>query len=183
MECDIPANGFGREFGLQHDYTETGLLDHAEYYYGVTAFSKPDTVTGLPSRESRLDNAKCAATPGEPPHARVGEVAVVPNPYRSDIAYTAYDPPWERPSGGWPNWSESDRRIQFINLPKNCTISIYTLNGDLVELLRHQDPLLSSHSWNLTSYVGQAVASGIYLFAVEDRESGEVQVGKFVIIR
>ena len=183
MEYDIPANGFARDLGLQHDYTETGLLDHAEYYYAVTAFSKPDTVTGLPSRESRLDNAKCAATPGEPARAHVGEVAVVPNPYRSDVAYTAYDPPWERPSGGWPSWTESDRRIQFINLPRNCTISIYTLNGDLVELLRHQDPSLSSHSWNLTSYVGQAVASGIYLFTVEDRESGEVQVGKFVIIR
>ncbi|MCC6398247.1 MAG: hypothetical protein IT282_14635, partial [Bacteroidetes bacterium] len=64
-----------------------------------------------------------------------------------------------------------------------CVISIYTLAGDLVELLRHEDAELSFHDWNLTSYVGQAVASGIYLFSVEDRETGEVQVGKFVIIR
>jgi hypothetical protein len=183
FECDIAANGFARDVGLQHSYTQTGLINHAEYYYGVTAFSKPDTVTALPSRESSVDKAKCAAIPGEPPAARVGEVAVVPNPYRSDVAYTAYDPPWERPAPGWSTWTESERRIRFINLPKDCVISIYTLSGDLVRTLRHSDPVLSFHSWNLTSYVGQAVASGIYLFAVEDSGSGEVQVGKFVIIR
>jgi len=67
--------------------------------------------------------------------------------------------------------------------PKSCVISIYTLAGDLVELIRHSDATFSFHDWNLTSYVGQAVASGLYLFAVEDSQTGEVQVGKFVVIR
>jgi hypothetical protein len=53
----------------------------------------------------------------------------------------------------------------------------------IVDLLRHSDPEYSFLDWNLTSYVGQAVASGIYLFSVEDRRTGGVQVGKFVIIR
>jgi len=183
FECDIASDGFGREFGLQHEYREDGLLNHATYYYAVTAFSKRDTVTGLPSRESRLQKTMRVAVPGLPARARVGEVAVVPNPYRTDAAYTGYDPPWERPTGRYPTWTEGDRRIQFINLPRNCIISIYTLAGDLVDLLRHEDATLSFHDWNLTSYVGQAVASGLYLFTVEDRETGEVQVGKFVIIR
>lgn len=183
FECDIAPNGFAYDFGLQHRYTETGLLNHAEYYYAVTAFSKPDTVTGFASRESRLQRTMQSVTPGLPARPRVGDVAVVPNPYRSDIAYDAYDPPWERPSGAWPTWTETDRRIQFINLPRSCTITIYTLAGDRVDLIRHEDPAISFHDWNLTSYVGQAVASGLYLFTVEDRETGDVQLGKFVIIR
>jgi hypothetical protein len=183
FECDIGGNGFGREFGLYHEYTETGLVNHATYYYAVTAFSKPDTVSGLPSRESPMQKTVRAAIPGERARDHVGEVAVVPNPYRTDVAYTGYQPPWERPTGRWPTWTEADRRVQFINLPAECVISVYTLAGDLVDLLRHSDTEMSFHDWNLTSYVGQAVASGIYLFSVEDRRTGEVQVGKFVIIR
>ncbi len=182
-EYDIAGDGFGREFGLQREYTETGLLNHATYYYAVTAFSKPDTTVGLPARESRLQSAKVAAIPGTPARPGIGEVAVVPNPYRSDIPYTAYDPPWERPAGKWRTWTESDRRVQFTHLPRDCVISIYTLAGDLVDLIRHSDAALSFQDWNLTSYVGQAVASGIYLFTVEDVSTGEVQVGKFVVIR
>jgi hypothetical protein len=123
------------------------------------------------------------AVPGTLPRAHVGEVAVVPNPYRGDVAYNQYDPPWERPTGNWKMWTESDRRVQFIHLPTSCVISIYTLAGDLVDLIRHSDANQSFHDWNLTSYVGQAVASGLYLFSVEDSQTGEVQVGKFVVIR
>jgi hypothetical protein len=182
-ETDIAGDGFGREIGLTHSYTDDGLLDHAEYYYAVTTFSKPDTAVQLPSRESSIALTRRRAIPGVGPRDRVGEVAAVPNPYRSDLAYDAYDPPWERPSSSWSHWIETDRRIRFINLPKECVLSIYTLAGDLVDLIRHEDENLSFHDWNLTSYVRQAVASGIYVFTVEDRRTGEVQVGKFVIIR
>jgi len=37
--------------------------------------------------------------------------------------------------------------------------------------------------WDLTSNVGQTVASGIYLFSAEDLKNNEVQTGKFVIIK
>lgn len=182
-ECDISGNGVAHDFGLTHEYTETGLLNHAEYYYAATSFSKPDTVTRLPSKESRMQRTMLKAVPGTLPRAHVGEVAVVPNPYRGDVAYNQYDPPWERPTGNLKMWTESDRRVQFIHLPTSCVISIYTLAGDLVEFIRHSDANMSFHDWNLTSYVGQAVASGLYLFSVEDSQTGEVQVGKFVVIR
>ena len=182
-EYDIAGNGFGMEFGLRRDFTETALLDYFEYYYAVTAFSKQDTVTGLPSRESRKELTAVSAVPRDPPQARVGNVAVVPNPYRGDIAYYQYNPPWERPTGKWTTWFENDRRVQFINLPARCVIRIYTLSGDIVETLYHDDPTKSYHDWNLTSHVGQATASGIYLFSVQDSNSGEVQAGKFVIIK
>jgi len=183
MEYDIAGNGFGHDFGLRHEYIETGLLNNVEYHYAVTAFSKRDTALGFPSRESRIPLSAVRVTPGTPPPNDVGLVAVVPNPYRGDIAYNSFDPPWERPTGKWTTWFENDRRVQFINLPPRCEIKIYTLAGDLVQTLRHEDQTRGYHDWNLTSYVGQAVSSGLYLFSVEDKATGNVQVGKFVIIR
>ena len=113
----------------------------------------------------------------------MGEVAAVPNPYRGDIAYSSYNPPWEKPTGDRPWWMEQDRRIQFINLPPLCEIKIYSLAGDLVYTLQHNDPTRGYEDWNLTSSVGQAISSGLYLFTAEDKSNGNVQVGKFVIIK
>ena len=113
----------------------------------------------------------------------VGEVAVVPNPYRGDVAYNSYNPPWEKPSGNRPWWMEQDRRLQFINLPKLCEIKVFTLAGDLVNTIRHEDPSKGYEDWNLTSHVGQAISSGIYLFTCVDLTNGKVQVGKFVVIK
>jgi hypothetical protein len=182
-EYDIAGDGFGHEFGLQHSFTDVGLLNNFEYYYAVTAFSKMDTVYGFRSRESRISLSAVRASPGLAPAKQLGEVAVVPNPYRGDIDYNKYTPAWERPSEGRLYWLEQDRRVQFINLPERCEIRIYTLGGDLVQTLNHDDPINSYHDWNLTSHVGQATASGIYLFTVEDKIHGGVQVGKFVIIK
>ncbi len=78
---------------------------------------------------------------------------------------------------------EQDRRIQFINLPARCEIIIYTLAGDIIDKLEHNDPNRGYVDWNLTSNVGQAISSGIYLFTCEDKVNSKVQVGKFVIIK
>lgn len=181
-EYDIP-NEFGSNTGLVHDYVDRGLLNNLEYFYTVTAFSKPDTVIDFPAQESSVFRNAKVAIPGTAPPATVGEVAVVPNPYRGDIAYHTYNPPWEKPDPTRKRWLEQDRRIQFINLPSQSVIKIYTLSGILVDTITHDDPTRGYEDWNLTSRVGQAVSSGIYLFSVEDTRTGDVQVGKFVIIK
>jgi hypothetical protein len=78
---------------------------------------------------------------------------------------------------------EQDRRVQFINLPERCEIRIYTLAGDLVDTIYHENPSRGYEDWNLTSSVGQAISSGLYLFTVEDKNNNQVQVGKFVVIK
>jgi hypothetical protein len=183
VEYDIAGDGYGHDFGLQREYTETLLLNNFEYYYTVTAFSKEDRVTGMPSRESKKEAAAVRAIPGTPLALRVGEVAVVPNPYRGDVYYQQYYPPWERPTGKWTSWFENDRRIQFISLPERCEIKIFTVSGDWITTLYHNDAAMGHQDWNLTSYVGQAISSGLYLFSVEDKKNGGIQVGKFVIIK
>jgi hypothetical protein len=182
-EYDIPNNGFGHDLGLTHEYTDAQLLNGCQYFYAVTSFSKRDTVLGFPPLESRIPYSSVTATPGTSPIERKEKVSVVPNPYRSDVSYYNYTPAWETPTGKWKIWYENDRRIQFIDLPERCEIKIYTLAGDIVITLYHDDSTKGFHDWNLTSTIGQAVSSGIYLFSVHDKKSGQVQVGKFVIIR
>ena len=182
-EFDVPDNEFFDNAGLEYEYTDIGLVNNLDYFYTVTSFSKPDTISFFPSQESsKSGNAKRIA-PGTAAPETVGEVAVVPNPYRADISYSAYNPPWESPGKGRQRWVEQDRRVQFINIPNPCEIKIYTLAGDLVQTIFHNDAERGFADWNLTSSVGQTVASGIFLFSVEDNKSGNVQVGKFVIIK
>ncbi len=183
-EYDVPDDNFNNNIGLQWEFTDTGLLDYFQYYYSVTAFSKPDAgPPKYPSQESSINANAIAVTPGTAPKVNEGKVAVVPNPYRGDIAYDKYDPKWEQPPDSRQIWLEQDRKILFINLPQSCEIKIYTLAGDLVKTLFHNDPDNGFEGWNLTSSVGQAISSGIYLFTVENRGDGGVQVGKFVIIK
>lgn len=186
-EYDILGNGIGEELGLQREYLDIGLLNNLTYYYTVTSFSKPDTLLGVPSQESSIfANAK-AATPGTSPPDRAGIVAVVPNPYRSDAKYYNLEPPWESSNALTGIWGEENRRVQFINLPSPSTIRIFTLKGSLVTELYHGINGENEHSggilnWNLTSRSGQAIASGIYLFSIDDKYNN-TQVGKFVVIK
>lgn len=182
-EYDVAGDSFGANTGLKHEYTDTGLLNNINYYYTVTAFSKRDSVLNWPSQESSINSNAMTATPGTAPPSDVGEVAVVPNPYRGDVNYNATNPPWEKPAGTRDRWLEQDRRIQFINLPQTSQIKIFTLSGNLVQTINHIDAQQGYEDWNLTSSVGQAVSSGIYLFTVKNKKTGKVQTGKFVIIK
>jgi len=181
-EYDLPDNDYGANSGLEHSYTDIGLLNNVDYYYAVTAFSKPDKVMNWPSSESSVNSVAQRVTPGTATPETVGKVAAVPNPYRADVNYRSYNPPWEQAPPG-RSWMPNDRRMQFINLPAQCEISIYTSSGDFVYEIQHDDVSKGYEDWNLTSYSAQSIASGLYIFTAEDMESGEVQVGKFVIIK
>lgn len=188
-EYDITGNGLKGDVGLQYEYVDVGLLNNLEYYYSVTSFTKPDVISGFPSIESYVNISAIEVIPGTGSPESVGNVAVVPNPYRGDVYYHHYNPPWEkgsyndpRSSSGLGIWMEQDRRVQFINLPSPSTIKIYTLAGDVIRELKHNDPNRGFIDWNLTSSVGQTIASGIYMFSVQDK-NGSLQIGKFVIIK
>lgn len=181
-EYDIAGNWYGENTGLQYSYTDRGLLDNVEYYYTVTAFSKRDTILNWPSVESSLRRNVRQVVPGPETPETVGDVAVVPNPYRGDIPYQSYQPAWEESPPGRP-WMEQDRKVQFINLPESCTITIYTAAGDFIANLDHQNADKGYENWNLTSYANQAIASGVYIYVVEDTKNGATQTGKFVVIK
>ena len=110
---------------------------------------------------------------------------VVPNPYRSDLNYTFEEGGWE---GRGQFWTENNRVIWFTHLPAQALIRIYSLSGDIVATLHHNDSQRETsdkpdgqEEWNLLSDSGRAIASGLYIFSVES-EYG-TQVGKFAVIR
>ncbi len=181
-QFDKKGNFYGPNTGIRREYTDKGLLNNFKYFYSVTSFSLPDTTLNIADLESSLQDNALEVRPGPAPPKTVGKVAVVPNPYMGNEDYTAYQPPWESPPAGRV-WMEQDRKIQFINLPQNCTIKIFTISGELVKTLEHNDPKRGYEEWNLVSQVGQAIASDIYLFVVKDKKNGNVQVGKFVVIK
>ena len=164
-------------------------------YYSVTAFDYGDYKSGTPPLESaKRANMMYSAPSGND----ASKVAVVPNPYRATEDYTFAHGggiSWENRDDGTPEFfPQIDRRICFYNLPKSCLIRIYTIAGDLVNIVPHntggdlnQDwEAEYAEMWDLNSRNKQQVVSGMYLFTVEDlteKGKGNIETGKFVIIR
>ena len=171
-----------------------------EYYVAVTTWDRGYPSEDILSLESGKDadaNMKILF-PGPTATSEMDNIYVIPNPY---IGQSKFDGRREDDFTG-----DRSRRIWFVNLPENCTIKIYNLSGDLVDKVVHhgsegediitigaalnKDKLKRSDitasgmaSWDLLSHNNQIIAAGVYLFSVKDHESGDIKVGKFVIIK
>ena len=106
--------------------------------------------------------------------SELGEISVVPNPY---IAGAAWERRFLNQTG------RGERKIDFINLPAQCTVRIYNMAGALVKTL-HKDSSLydGALSWNLVSDDGMDVAYGVYVYHVEAPNIGQ-HLGKFAVIK
>ena len=104
----------------------------------------------------------------------IEDIAVVPNPY---IVAASWEPRHQYSSGRGP------RKIDFINLPSECTIKIFTLSGYLVTTIYHKDVYENgTESWNLLSSDNLEIAYGVYLYHVDAPGVGE-HTGKFAVIK
>jgi len=78
--------------------------------------------------------------------------------------------------------SPTSKQLQFVNLPPQATIRIYTLTGVLVEQLDHDDVTGGGlETWDLRNRNNQFVASGVYFYHVAT-PAGDERVGKFTIV-
>ncbi|MDI6767229.1 MAG: hypothetical protein QME52_10445, partial [Bacteroidota bacterium] len=167
-------------------------LNGWQYLYGITTFDKGDPENKLPSLESAkvLKRVVAGTTPSDD---KSKEIGIYPNPYYVN----AY---WEGGTG-----SERNRKIIFFNLPARCEIRIYTLAGDIVATIDHdastydgsdiewfrkfetlqEKPQFSGgeHAWDLITRSDQAIATGLYLFSVKDNDSGDIRIGKFLVVK
>ena len=72
--------------------------------------------------------------------------------------------------------------MYFTNLPRDCTIRIYTLSGELVRILEHHETVFNGQeAWDLLNADALEVAYGIYIFHVET-DNAEA-IGKFAVIK
>jgi hypothetical protein len=100
------------------------------------------------------------------------EVLVVPNPYIGGV--------------DWQTRSVTgivERKIAFTNLPDRCTIRIYTISGDLVDIIEHNNQTSGTAWWDLQSRNNMEVASGVYVYHIDATELGlGTKIGKFAVI-
>ena len=92
-------------------------------------------------------------------------IKVVPNPY---IVTSAFQ---EDVNGN---------RLKFTPLPNNCKITIYTISGEIVDVINHSSG--GTAWWGLKNQKGYDVAPGLYIFRVETENELDF-IGKFAIIR
>lgn len=166
------------------------LLNGWQYVFSVTAFDKGDVTFNLESLESgKLVNAMKIIPGVQPTSDEDVEIGVYPNPYYAN----AY----------WDGNSERLRKIYFYNLPAECEITIYTLAGDVIKRMYHDQNSNGSelrwfqtfskdgkqimaggeHAWDLITDNDQAIATGLYLFSVKDLSNGNIKTGKFLIVK
>lgn len=170
--------------------TFENLIDGWQYSFAVTSFDSGDVSINLPSLESSLIKNATYVFPGSPPRtdSKKYNVNVFPNPYRSGEI--------------WDGKYERERKIHFYNLPGRCEIRIYTLAGDLIDSFEHNSGYAGNdikwfekfsgdnkvfpgglHAWDLVTADDQAIATGLYFYTVKNLDSGEIQKGKFAIIK
>ena len=174
----------------QYKYTVDHLRDGFKYFGAVTAYDlgTPD----IESLESGFAQNESMAVPAPAPGEHAGEgVTVFPNPYRVEALWDR-----QRPA--------RDHYLWFANLPQQCTIHLYTLSGDLVYetdfdgqtyngsnargIFKPGTDIKATLSgttfgWDLITRHGQAAATGLYIWAVEDKSTHKRQTGKFLIVK
>ncbi|MCS7189680.1 MAG: hypothetical protein NZ933_07750, partial [Bacteroidia bacterium] len=98
-------------------------------------------------------------------------IRIVPNPFygRSGVGRGRYE------------ISQVDSRAKLVNLPKRCTIRIFTLNGVLVRTFR-KDTEETFLEWDLKNEYGVPIASGVYIIHIDAPELGEKVIKFFAIM-
>lgn len=213
-EYDIKNNGYANEIGLDdiklardttfegdttqyhYKYSIKGLLNGWQYAVGVSAFDTGNEEQNLEPLESSLLANNFRVFPGKKENNNIKSSSpyAYPNPYYFGAS-------WE----GKSNFQEQSRKLVFANLPRRCTIRIFTPAGDLIDEIQHDENYKGEdirwyetfgaedtennvfsggeHAWDLLSNYTQIISRGLYVFVVEDLETGEVKQGKFTIIK
>lgn len=94
-------------------------------------------------------------------------IRAVPNPYYANSGYEG---------------NQLESIIKITNLPKTCTVSIYTVNGTLVRQFSKDSPI-TSLDWDLNNHKGIPVASGLYLIHIDAPGIGEKVIKWFGAVR
>ncbi|MDH4157892.1 MAG: T9SS type A sorting domain-containing protein, partial [candidate division Zixibacteria bacterium] len=150
----------------------------------VTCFDFGSPLSGLAALETNPVNnliTEYPQLPADTVEKYRMEAYVYPNPYIISDDYA---------DRGFENRDrtlaeERARRLHFANLPNVCTITIFSLDGDLVRQLDHNypegGPTAMHETWDMITRNTQAVVSGVYYYVIESEE--RTQIGKLVIIK
>jgi hypothetical protein len=165
------------------------VKDGFKYWVALTSYDRGMPSEGVESMESGVRATQVLTIPGSRPVEDGLKASVVPNPYRGEAV--------------WDGTRDREKYIWFINLPERATIRIYALAGDLVKTIEFDGSSYTAAdvqglrtsaertvaipggicAWDLITDEDQAVATGLYIYSIENRETGSNQLGKFLVIR
>lgn len=161
------------EYYSDHQYTVVDPLSNLgdNVAYAVVSVDQLGGRSGITSNLTTHDTKAPAAE-------RLGKVYAIPNP----LVVTSLT------SGD----QKSDKfgilanRIQFAGLTERCTIRIFSYSGQLINTIEHAPGNPSDFGYSQGMYQisrnNQLIASGVYYFVVEDKETGDRSWGKFIVI-
>lgn len=139
---------------LVHEFDDRTALRGFDYYYYVV--SKDDGSQNDIQQNVPLVSSKFYTMTNTPAFLRkpairstLDSIRVVPNPFNI------------RASGLQFGINAPDR-IGFYGLPPECTIKIYTENGDLIETIVHNDGT-ADELWDSLTHYRQIIVSGVYI--------------------
>jgi len=148
---------------IDNTYEDLFVPDTGNDYVRCGQRGVPGTCPNLNSKLANMIAAPVEPTAG--PTVNLQTVTVVPNPFRGRES-------WDLPNGN---------EVHLINLPSKARIRIYTVAGDLVRDLSHDESVRDFARWDLKNANGRDVVSGIYMYRVE---SGTFFAqGRFIVIR
>ncbi len=101
----------------------------------------------------------------------LNKIRVVPNPY---IVSSLYEPEFGELR------KEPLRQIQFVNLPPECTIYIFTIDADLIKTINH-NATNGTEVWDMRTEGGRELAAGMYIYVVKTKDSDFKE--RFAIIK
>ncbi|MBN1351480.1 hypothetical protein JXJ21_18835 [candidate division KSB1 bacterium] len=96
----------------------------------------------------------------------LAKIRVVPDPYIV--------------SNSWET-SQFDKKLMFTHLPNECDISIYTVAGDHIQTIHHQNQQ-GFEFWDMRTYNDQFIAFGLYVYVVS-LPDGQKKIGRFLVIK
>jgi hypothetical protein len=102
-------------------------------------------------------------------------IKVVPNPY---VATNAMEP-------ALMNYQLNQRRrLMFTHVPAQSEIRIYTSSGVFVDGIQvENEPGNGVVHWDMLTREGLEIASGLYIFHVKSKRTGDEKLGKFYVIK
>ncbi len=161
----ILVNGYIR-------YVDKDLPFGVGNYYCITSYDVNGNESG------KVNNTRFPIYPLRGPNLQFPQnVYVVPNPFRQHSNLTG---------------TGERYRMEFIGIPAKCKIKIYTLTGDVLQEIDHDDGS-GSEAWGSIKRLDYqlnkwtlGIAPGVYIYRVESLvlgHLGESYIGKLAIVK
>ncbi len=107
--------------------------------------------------------------------ASLDRIKVVPNPYV--VTHSAEARLLSTQTSG-----RGEREIRFTYVPPGAKISIFTVRGELIKTLYHEDLFVGDVYWNLRTEENLDAAYGVYVYVIEVPDVG-TKIDKFALIK